>query len=60
MEKKVGRKKAIREKCMQCSNGSTAEVRLCPVKECPLWRYRMGTEQKDTGEDEAAEEQTDV
>lgn len=34
--------KAIREKCIDCSGGSLAEVRLCPVLKCALWPYRMG------------------
>ena len=34
--------KAIREKCIDCSNRQLKEVRLCPVRRCPLWNYRMG------------------
>ncbi len=34
--------KAIREWCLQCGGGSYTEVRLCPVKNCPLYCYRMG------------------
>lgn len=34
--------KAIRAKCLDCSGGSAQEVRLCPVKDCPLFAYRMG------------------
>ena len=34
--------KAIRAKCVDCSGGSTAEVRRCQVFDCPLWKYRMG------------------
>ena len=33
---------AIRAKCLDCSYGEPKEVRLCPVKNCPLWPYRMG------------------
>lgn len=33
---------AIRAKCLECSGGSSNEVRICPVTECSLWRYRMG------------------
>lgn len=57
---KLTRKQAIRAKCLDCSNGNRTEVRECPVSGCPLWTYRMGTEQKNTGEDEAAEAQADV
>jgi hypothetical protein len=34
---------AIREKCRDCSGGSLAEIRHCPVTKCALWPYRMGT-----------------
>lgn len=34
--------KAIRAKCLDCSNGQFKEVRLCPVKNCPLYEYRGG------------------
>lgn len=34
--------RAIREKCLACSNYQTKEVRLCPVKKCALYGYRMG------------------
>jgi len=34
--------KAIRKKCLDCSNSQTKEVRLCPVVECALYPYRMG------------------
>ena len=31
--------KAIRRKCIDCSCN---EVKLCPVKNCPLYDYRFG------------------
>lgn len=34
--------KAIRAKCLDCSCGQIAEVRLCPSVNCPLYPYRMG------------------
>ena len=34
--------KAIRAKCLRCSDGSKSEVRLCPVETCPLWPFRSG------------------
>lgn len=34
--------KAIRAKCLDCSNNSATEVRLCPIKECPLYQFRFG------------------
>lgn len=48
---KLTRKQAIRAKCLDCSGNNRAEVRRCPVIGCPLWPYRMGAEQKGTGED---------
>lgn len=34
--------KAIRAKCLDCSGGNVTEVRLCPIKRCPLYLYRSG------------------
>lgn len=47
MAERIGRSKAIRLKCVDCCCGNTAEVRKCPVTDCPLWRYRMGHEEND-------------
>jgi hypothetical protein len=47
MEKRLTRSQAIREKCLDCCCFQIVEVRLCPAKDCPLWRYRLGTEEKD-------------
>ena len=33
--------KIIREKCLDCCCGSV-EVKLCHIKDCPLFPYRMG------------------
>ena len=46
MEERITRGKAIRLKCLDCCCGSAHEVKLCPVEKCPLWRYRMGNENK--------------
>lgn len=43
---RITRGKAIRLKCLGCCCGNNAEVRNCPAVNCPLWRYRMGNEQK--------------
>lgn len=45
---RISRSKAIRLKCIDCCCGNMAEVRKCDIKSCPLWRYRMGKEIKDT------------
>ena len=42
--------KAIRQKCLECSCGQVKEVRLCPIKTCALYEYRMG--HRPTGEEE--------
>ena len=44
---RLSRSKAIRMKCIDCCCGNMAEVRRCPVTNCPLWRYRMGHEEND-------------
>ena len=36
--------KAIKAKCLDCSGYSIKERRLCPVTDCPLYEYRLGTE----------------
>lgn len=33
---------SIRAKCRDCSCGSTAEIRLCELTDCPLHSYRLG------------------
>ena len=47
MAKRLTRAKAIRLKCLDCCCNNSAEVRLCNIKDCSLWRYRMGTEERD-------------
>lgn len=34
--------KAIRAKCLDCSGGSSNEVKMCPIKDCPLYPFRFG------------------
>lgn len=34
--------KAIRAKCLECSNGSAADVRNCPIEKCELYPFRFG------------------
>jgi hypothetical protein len=38
---------AIKSYCLECSNHSKKEVELCPMKKCPLYSYRLGTDQDD-------------
>lgn len=42
MEYKTNPVKAIREKCLECSNGQPSEVKYCPVEKCPLYPFRLG------------------
>jgi len=35
-------KGAIRNKCLDCCNGSSGEVRKCVISNCALWAHRMG------------------
>lgn len=49
--------KAIRQKCLECSNGQRIEVRLCPIKDCALYGYRMGHRPK--GEENTTEALSD-
>lgn len=34
--------KAIREKCLDCCCGSSAEVNLCTITDCALYAFRLG------------------
>ena len=34
--------KAIKEKCLDCCCGQREEVKMCPVKTCPLHDFRLG------------------
>lgn len=45
--KRISRSKAIRYKCLDCCNYQGNEVKDCTSKSCPLWRYRMGHEERD-------------
>jgi len=47
MQERLTKAKAIRAKCLDCCCDQSSEVRLCPTKDCPLWRYRMGKEERD-------------
>jgi len=42
---RLTRQQAIRKKCLDCSGYQPKEVRLCPIKDCPLYRYRLGYEE---------------
>lgn len=46
MSKRITRSKAIRMKCKDCCCGNNAEIRKCPILDCPLYPFRMGNENK--------------
>jgi len=43
VEKTLTPMSAIRAKCMECSNFQYSEINRCPVTDCALWAYRLGT-----------------
>lgn len=42
MEYRTNPVKAIRQKCLECGEGSANEVKLCPVERCTLYPFRFG------------------
>ncbi len=42
-EVKLNRRRAIRQKCLNCSAWSTKDVAECPMTDCALYPFRMGT-----------------
>ena len=41
--KKPNKRRAIREKCLECSGDSPKEVTLCHLFDCSLWPFRTGS-----------------
>lgn len=41
-ENALGRAKAVRWKCLDCTCGQAKEISNCAVLTCPLWPYRSG------------------
>lgn len=41
-EKNLTPLKAIRQKCLECSNWNYAEVTRCHITDCALYPYRFG------------------
>ena len=52
--------KAIREKCLECSNGSVREVELCPVTGCALYPFRFGKNPYRTPRDMTEEQKKEL
>lgn len=48
---KLSMAKGIRLNCLDCSAGSSNEVKRCELTDCPLWPYRLG--RKPTAEEAA-------
>jgi hypothetical protein len=46
----LNRRKAIRERCMNCVGWNTAEVRKCDFTWCPLHPFRTGTGKQNADE----------
>ena len=42
VDEPLGRKAAVRHKCLECQCGASAEVRRCQITDCTLWPWRMG------------------
>ena len=40
--KDLTRRKAIRQKCLECCAWQSAEVMRCPSTDCALFPYRLG------------------
>jgi len=36
------KKRAIKAYCLDCEGGSSLEVTLCGIPDCPLWEHRLG------------------
>lgn len=51
--------KAIRAKCIDCTNGQNVEIRECPIVNCPLWEYRMGHRPKKSLEGDFSEDNSE-
>ena len=51
-ELSLTRAKAIRLKCLECSNFNMAEVRRCHIKKCAIWPFRLGYMGKPVGNSE--------
>ena len=43
----INRRKAIREKCLNCSSWSPKEVKECDVHACDLYDFRLGAGKQD-------------
>ena len=47
--KEVSPMKTIRQKCLDCSCGSSEEVKNCFAKKCPLYQFRFSYKLDENG-----------
>ena len=47
--KEITPMKVIRKKCLDCSCGSSEEVKNCFAKKCPLYQFRFGYKLDENG-----------
>ena len=47
--KEITPMKAIRQKCLDCSCGSSEEVKNCFAKKCPLYQFMFGYKLDENG-----------
>ena len=52
MGERLTRGKAIRKFCLECA-GDAQKVKQCTASNCPLYRYRLGHEEKTEKTDDA-------
>jgi hypothetical protein len=45
VDRPLGRKMAIRKKCLECCAGSASQVRHCDIYDCTLWPWRSGRQE---------------
>lgn len=50
----LNRRKAIRERCLNCVAWSPSEVANCTLKDCQIYPFRMGTGKQDAGKRDKA------
>ncbi len=49
MERHLSPLKSIRKHCLECSSGSSNEVKYCIITDCPLYPFRLGKNPKRQG-----------
>jgi hypothetical protein len=55
--------KGVRERCLDCSAGSSYEVKICHLVKCPIYPWKLGTlnnSNKTTKEKTQTKEKNDI